>query len=92
MPKFTYPIVFVMNQDTGIYNGFIPDLNLFAQGELLEDVYAHAEDMIYAYFKFGLMEEDPDFPTPSTLEEISEKWKGYKVSLISADIKDKKKK
>ncbi|MCL2570394.1 MAG: type II toxin-antitoxin system HicB family antitoxin [Firmicutes bacterium] len=87
MPKFTYPIVFIYNQEEEKYNGFIPDLSIFAEGEKMEDVYASAEDLIHQYFGLAL-KHDLDFPAPSTLEEISSKWEGFKISLLTATIKD----
>jgi len=88
MPKFTYPIVFILNEETGAYNGFLPDLMVHAIGETLEDVYAEAEYKMYAYFKIVLREEDIEVSPPSSLEEITEKWKGYKVSLLSVNLPD----
>lgn len=87
MPKFTYPIVFILNDGNKEYCGAIPDLGLFADGDKLEDVYAVAEELIKQYFvlavKHGL-----EVPSPSTLEETIDKWKNYKVSLITANIPD----
>ena len=87
MPKFTYPIVFILNDETGDYNGYIPDLGIFSHGEKLEDVYAEAEEIIHAYFKIATREE-LEFPTPTPLDEITAKWKGYKVSLLTANLPD----
>ena len=85
MPKFTYPIVFILNPETGGYNGFIPDLLIFAEGEKLEDVYEDAHETLTKFFalqqKYG-----KDVPAPSGLDEMTAKWEGFKVSLITADI------
>jgi len=89
MPKFTYPIVFILNPDTGWYNGYVPDLAVFSEGEKLEDVYAEAEELMLAYLTLAV-KYDADIPAPSSLEEISAKWAGYKVSLISAATQDAK--
>ena len=87
MPKFTYPIVFVFNEESGQYNGYIPDLTIFADGDKLEEVYARAEDLIHEYFRLAT-KHDIDFPSPSSLEDIASKWTGYKVSLLTANIPD----
>ena len=86
MPKFTYPMVFIFNEETGLYNGYIPDLTLYCEGEVLESVYACAEELIKYYFQLAT-KYDTYIPQPSTLESVSAKWEGYKVSLITADIK-----
>jgi len=87
MPKYTYPIVFVLNKDTGRYNGFIPDLYIFCQGDKLEDVYADAETMMHGFFRLA-SQHDVEYNPPSTLEEVTDKWVGYKVSLLTANIAD----
>jgi len=89
MPKFTYPIVFVLHQESGHYNGYVPDLNLWCHGTELEDVYAAAEETLHEYFNLAL-KHDVDYNSPSTLEEITQKWQGYKISLITANIPDQK--
>ena len=87
--KFTYPMVFIFNEDENIYNGYIPDLTLYCEGETLEAVYSCAEELIKYYFELAT-KYDTEVPTPSTLDAISQKWTGYKVSLITADMPDKK--
>ena len=82
-------MVFIFNEEAGMYNGYIPDLTLYCEGETLESVYACAEELIKYYFELAT-KYDTEVPTPSTMEAISQKWTGYKVSLISADIPDKK--
>ncbi|MBR4419068.1 MAG: type II toxin-antitoxin system HicB family antitoxin [Clostridia bacterium] len=86
--KFTYPMVFIFNEDESVYNGYIPDLTLYCEGETLESVYASAEELIKYYFELAV-KYDTEIPTPSPMEEVSQKWTGYKVSLITADIPDK---
>jgi predicted RNase H-like HicB family nuclease len=85
MPKFTYPMIFILNEDTGLYNGYIPDLTLYCEGDTLESVYDAARELMQYYFKLAV-KHDTEVPSPSALETISDKWTGYKVSLITADI------
>ncbi len=84
--KFTYPMVFILNEETGLYNGYIPDLTLYCEGETLESVYAGAEDLIQYYFKLATKHQT-EIPEASALETIADKWSGYKVSLITANAK-----
>lgn len=82
-------MVFIFNEEDGIYNGYIPDLTLYCEGETLEAVYSCAEELIKYYFELAT-KYDTEVPTPTSMEKIAEKWTGYKVSLITADIPDKK--
>jgi predicted RNase H-like HicB family nuclease len=79
-------MVFILNEETGLYNGYIPDLMLYCEGESLESVYSASEELIQYYFQLAT-KHNTEIPTPSTLDIISNKWSGYKVSLITADIK-----
>ena len=87
--KFTYPMVFIFNEDENIYNGYIPDLTLYCEGETLESVYSCAEELIKYYFELAV-KYDTEVPSPTTMDAVSGKWSGYKVSLITADIPDQK--
>ena len=86
MPKYTYPIIFILNEETRYHNGYIPDLAIFAEGKTPEDVYADMEEILKNYMSLAVKYE-AEIPTPSTLESIAKKWPGYKVSLITAEIK-----
>jgi len=82
-------MVFIFNEDENIYNGYIPDLTLYCEGETLESVYSCAEELIKYYFELAV-KYDTEVPLPSSMETISGKWSGYKVSLITADIPEQK--
>lgn len=82
-------MVFIFNEDENIYNGYIPDLTLYCEGETLESVYSCAEELIKYYFELAV-KYDTEVPSPSSMETISGKWSGYKVSLITADIPEQK--
>ena len=86
MQRFTYPIVFVFNEETKLHNGYIPDLGLFSGGDTPEETYSDME-LTLKNFMFLSVRYSIDPPAPSTLDETVAKWPGYKVSLISAEIK-----
>ena len=82
---YTYPIVFILNRETNMYNGFIPDLAIAAEGATLEDVISHAQDLLAKFFKL-VIKYNTDVPAPSSLEATYDKWKGYKVMYVTANI------
>ena len=86
MPKYTYPIIFILNEETKHYNGYIPDLAVFAEGKAPEDVYSDMEEILKNYMALAI-KYNAEIPAPSTLEQITKKWPGYKISLITAEIK-----
>jgi hypothetical protein len=86
MLKVTYPIIFIHNPETDQQNGYIPDLAIFADGNTPEEIYAEMGDLLRNYMIIAL-KYDADIPVPSTLDEVTRKWPGYKVSLVTAIIK-----
>ena len=80
-----YPVVFTRNENGIGYSAFLPDLGLFAAGERLEDAYNEASTLVNQYFVVA-KQLDYDYPTPSTLDEITARWGGHKISLLSARV------
>ena len=85
MKTYTYPIVFVLNTETGMYNGYVPDLAIAAEGRTMEAVISHAQGLITKFFELAVKYQT-DVPEPSTLEATYEKWKGYKVMYVTANV------
>ena len=85
MKSHTYPIVFVLNRESNMYNGYIPDLAIAAEGATLEEVIAEAQQLIAKFFDLAIKYKS-DVPAPSTLEETYAKWKGYKVMYVTANV------
>jgi len=85
MPKFTYPVVFVLNDETQYHNGYIPDLQIFAEGQTPEEVYGELE-VILRNFMYLSTKYNTEIPEPSKFDDIVKKWSACKVSLISAEV------
>jgi len=86
MQKFTFPVIFIFNEETKQHNGYIPDLAIFSEGETPEEVYADMEIILKNYM-FLAVKYGTEIPAASTLDETVKKWPGFKVSLISAEIR-----
>jgi predicted RNase H-like HicB family nuclease len=81
-----YPIVFILNEETKMYNGYIPDLAICAVGKTLEDTIFEAQQLMTKFFDIALKYRT-EIPEPSSLETIYKKWEGYKVMYVTANIK-----
>jgi len=68
-----------------MYNGFIPDLAIGAEGATLEDVIAQAQVLIKKFFELAI-KYNTDVPSPSKLDETYKKWQGYKVMYVTANV------
>ena len=85
MAKYTYPIVFILNEETKYHNGYIPDLAVFSEGQNKEEVYEEMMDILKNFIALSI-KYDSEVPRPSTLDDITKKWPGFKVSLITAEL------
>jgi len=83
--SYTYPIVFILNRETNMFNGFIPDLAIASEGATMEEVIAQAQSLIAKFFELAI-KYNTEVPEPSTLEATLEKWKGYKVMYVTANV------
>ena len=86
--SYTYPIVFIFNEETKMYNGFIPDLAIGAEGSTLEEVIAEAQKIMTRFFEL-VVKLQTEVPEPTTLEDTYKKWKGHKVMYVTANINSK---
>ena len=86
MKAYTYPIVFIMNEETKMYNGYIPDLTLFVEGKTMEEVIQEASKLMTKFFEL-VVKYQTEVPEPSSLESTYTKWKGYKVMYVTANVK-----
>jgi hypothetical protein len=68
-----------------MYNGFIPDLAIACEGSTMDTVIAEAQGLIAKFFEIALKYQT-DIPRESTLESTYEKWQGYKVMYVTANV------
>ena len=86
MKSYTYPIVFILNDETKMYNGYIPDLAIVAEGKTLEEAIQDAQSLMTKFFQL-VVKYNTTVPPPTSLESTYEKWKGYKVMYVTANVK-----
>jgi predicted RNase H-like HicB family nuclease len=80
--SFRYPIVFILNRETNMYNGFIPDLCLACEGATMDAVIIEAQSLLARFFEIAT-KYDTEIPKESSLESTYEKWPGYKVMYVA---------
>ena len=68
-----------------MYNGYIPDLAIVAEGATLEETIADAQGYMGKFFEL-VVKYNTDVPEPTSLEKTYEKWRGYKVMYVTANV------
>ncbi|MCL2621732.1 MAG: hypothetical protein FWD32_01720, partial [Firmicutes bacterium] len=87
MKSWTYPVVFVLNPETNFYNAFVPDLAICSEGETKELALQEMQNYVKRYFELAT-KYNTEVPEASTLEQITKKWEGYQVMLLTSVVGD----
>jgi len=82
-----YYLVSILNEETSLWNGYVPDLILYSEGNDLESVLGCAEELCKYYFELA-KKYNSEIPTPSSFEKIRNKWKRYEISAIVINSND----
>lgn len=88
MKSFTYPAVFVKDEENDAYNVLFPDLQLTTDGRFVEEAYLYAKACLKAYFVY-VEKYDLDYNMPSDFENVKASSKNDIVMLIDADVSQK---
>lgn len=89
MKSYIYPAIFIRDDEEGVYRVLFPDLDLTTDGELIEEAYIYAKEMLKAYFTY-IDKYDLDFNMPTDYEAVRRSCeKNDIVLLVDADVKTK---
>ena len=88
MAKFVYPAIFYYDSDYNNYAVAMPDVNIYTDGDTMEEAYKNAQDFLLSYLdccqKLNQMPE-----SPTEFSQVVEKHKTDTVMLVSVEIADK---
>jgi predicted RNase H-like HicB family nuclease len=76
--KLEYYFVLIFNEETNFYNGYAPDLTMYAEGSTKDSVVGCLSELLIYYFELAAKHET-DIPAPTSIEELKKKWKRYDV-------------
>ncbi len=80
----SYPCVFYYDAESNSYTAAIHDLELFVEGNTVEEAFARAKEILVTYLKYAKKyDEDVNDPTP--FDEVKNDNKNT-VLLIDAEI------
>lgn len=86
MKSYTYPAIFVKDEDNQEYKVFFPDLQITTDGRFLEEAYLYAKASLKAYFVY-VEKYDLDYNLPTSFDEVkSTSPSGSQVLLVDADV------
>lgn len=89
MKSYTYPAIFIKDNDSEEYKVLFPDLELTTDGNFIEEAYLYAKACLKAYFVY-VEKYDLDFNMPSDFELVKKACKPEEVvMLVDADVLDK---
>ena len=82
---YVYPAIFYYNQEENNYTVAFADLDIFTEGETIEDAYSSAKDFLYAYIKCS-MHIYNDVDSPSSFEKVKAEHEKDLVMLVDVSV------
>jgi predicted RNase H-like HicB family nuclease len=88
MAHFVYPAIFYYDSDYDNYAVAFPDVNIYTDGDTMEEAYVNAQEYLLSYLdcceQLGTVPEQP-----SSFQKVVNDHKGENVMLVSVDYKTK---
>lgn len=69
MKRYTYPAIFVKDEEKNEFNVLFPDLDIVTDGRFVEEAYLYAKASLKEYFKYA-EKFDIDYNFPSSFENV----------------------
>jgi len=87
MQRFLYPAIFFKDDD--MFKVLFPDIELVAEGKIVEEAFLYAQEFLRQYF-IQVLKYDLDFNMPTDFQDIKNKCKKDDiVMLIDVGVSDK---
>lgn len=88
MKQFVYPAVLYLDEEASCYTVAFHDLNLFTEGDTVEDAFLSAKEFLEAYFECAV-EFDEDAEDASEYLSVSGDNKKNIVLLVDTKVEKK---
>ena len=88
MKNFTYPAVIFSDQETGAAVIAIYDLNLFAEGESVEEAHANIQALLAVHMSYA-MKNNLSFNEPTPFKDMVKNYPKQLCVLVECKLDDK---
>ncbi|MDD4211068.1 MAG: type II toxin-antitoxin system HicB family antitoxin [Clostridia bacterium] len=86
MKQFVYPIILYFNEETNCYTVAFDDLDIYTEGDTVEEAFLKAKEFLEAYFEC-VVEFDETPEEASTYLATAKKNEGNIILLVNATLK-----
>lgn len=87
MKKFVYPVILFKSNEENNYTVLIPDLDIVACGDTVEQAYLSAQDYLETFLEFAVKMESP-IAEATTFDDTLKLNPSRIVLLIDADVEE----
>ena len=87
MKQFVYPAVFYFFEEENVYTAAFPDMNLYCEGDSIEDTFLKAKTFLYTYCLCSLKLGN-ELDKPSKFLDVKKKYEDKIVQLVDCEIKE----
>ena len=93
MTQFVYPAIFYYDEDYNNYAVAMPDVNIYTEGDSMEEAYKNAQDFLLSYLDCcQKLNQTPEKPTEFNKVVVSHKNETVMLVSVETDDKGKQKK
>ena len=86
MSQFVYPAVLYYFEEENVYTAAFPDMNVYCEGDTVEDAFLKAKNFLQAYCLCSLkIGNEIDAPTPYL--DVVKKYPDNIVLLVDCEVK-----
>ena len=87
MKQFVFPAVLYYYEEENVYTAAFPDMNVYCEGDTVEDTFIKAKNFLYAYCLCS-QRVGNEIETPTKYLDVVKKYPKNIVLLIDCVIKD----
>lgn len=83
--QYTFPAIFYKDKENDSYTVAFADLDVFTEGETIEEAYESAKEFLRAYIKYSIKEYG-EVELASSYDDVKKEHQNETVMLVNVNI------
>lgn len=83
--QYTFPAIFYKDEENDSYTVAFADLDIFTEGETIEEAYESAKEFLQAYIRYSIKEYG-EVELASSYDDVKKEHQNETVMLVNVNI------
>lgn len=83
--QYTFPAIFYKDEENDSYTVAFADLDIFTEGETIEEAYDSAKEFLQAYIKYSLKEYG-EIEQASSFDDVKKQHEKETIMLVDVNV------